>query len=530
MGLPPAAGGTISTFVGDTDSLDPGSVAWVRLENSRPPALRDAASRSYILTNRHVAGPGPFWGLCIFDQEAVSCRPLYIDPIHDFAFLMYDPESIQHMQIDGLGLSADGASVGQPVLVVGNDAGEATSIIDGAISQTDRNAPEYDGPYSDFNIGYYMANMNLSGGISGSPALGEDGLVLGMVSGGGVTDGAICFLLPTGAVLQTLCRLRRGQDVPRGDIQVIYARLASLHRRGTSVLTLDTPSGITVFSKDEATGLWRGATIHLHPLPPPPPSRTICMNKISPRAQFPNIIPNLIHVESRAYLSLDGHPAALARGMGVIVDAGAGLAIVSRNVVPHKACYIRITLGSSTEATARCVFLHAHHCYAVIQYDASSAPSDVDGVTLGNCRLHSGSEASLIYFSGPEQLLQGDAVLRSVVLTRPALRPTTPSFECQPVNADLIGIEVPSEVQRADGVVVSSDGSVQAVWMPGIGGLTVGSLSKVLSHCTRDSIPALHVMPAEMEVVSMRQARIMDVPEDFLRSVAESTCTSSIFM
>ncbi|EJP60691.1 PDZ domain-containing protein [Beauveria bassiana ARSEF 2860] len=152
------------------------------------------------------------------DQEAVSCRPLYIDPIHDFAFLKYDPGSIQNMKMDGLSLSSGGASVGQPVLVVGNDAGEATSIIDGAISRTDRNAPEYDGPYSDFNISYYMANMNLSGGSSGSPALGEDGLVLGMVSGRR-TDGAICFLLPTGPILQILCRLRQGQDVPRGDIQ-----------------------------------------------------------------------------------------------------------------------------------------------------------------------------------------------------------------------------------------------------------------------------------------------------------------------
>ncbi|KAF1732531.1 Pro-apoptotic serine protease [Beauveria bassiana] len=106
----------------------------------------EATGLSYILTNRHVAGPGPFWGLCIFGQEAVSCRPLYIDPIHDFAFLKYDPESVQNMKIDGLSLSSGGASVGQPVLVVGNDAGEATSIIDGTISRTDRNAPEYDGP------------------------------------------------------------------------------------------------------------------------------------------------------------------------------------------------------------------------------------------------------------------------------------------------------------------------------------------------------------------------------------------------
>lgn len=31
------------------------------------------AERGYILTNRHVVGPGPFWGYCIFDNhEEVS--------------------------------------------------------------------------------------------------------------------------------------------------------------------------------------------------------------------------------------------------------------------------------------------------------------------------------------------------------------------------------------------------------------------------------------------------------------------------
>ncbi len=308
------------------------------------------------------------------------------------------------------------------MLVVGNDADEATSIIDGAISRTDRNAPEYDGPYSDFNINYYMANMNLSGGISGSPAMGEDGLVLGMVSGG-MTDGAICLILPTGPVLQTLHRLRQGQHVPRGDMQCQFT-MKPLHE--CKGLGLDT-DWEERFRKRVTTsgGLLVAAT--------------------------------------------------LARGMGVIVDAEAGLAAVSRKVVPHKACYLRITFGSSDEAAARCVFLHAHHCYAIIQYDVSSAPSGVDGVTLDERRLPSGSESSLLYFRGPEQLLRGDAVQRSVVLTRPALSPTTPSFRCQPVNADLLEIEVSSEVQHADGVIVGSDGAVQPIWMPGIGGLTAAS-------------------------------------------------------
>lgn len=45
VGLPPAAEDIISTLVGDTDSVDVDSVARVVLRNSRPLALRGAASR-----------------------------------------------------------------------------------------------------------------------------------------------------------------------------------------------------------------------------------------------------------------------------------------------------------------------------------------------------------------------------------------------------------------------------------------------------------------------------------------------------
>lgn len=64
-----------------------------------------------VLTNRHVAGPGPFWGWCIFDdKEEALCQPLYIDPVHDFAILKYEPSTIRYTYVDGLDLSLARAS------------------------------------------------------------------------------------------------------------------------------------------------------------------------------------------------------------------------------------------------------------------------------------------------------------------------------------------------------------------------------------------------------------------------------------
>lgn len=78
------------------------------------PAAWDAELlRRYVLTNRHIAGPGPFSGSCIFySQEEVECYPLYVDPVHDFAFLKYDPTMVRYMSLDGLSLCSIEAAGG----------------------------------------------------------------------------------------------------------------------------------------------------------------------------------------------------------------------------------------------------------------------------------------------------------------------------------------------------------------------------------------------------------------------------------
>lgn len=62
------------------------------------------------MTNRHVVGPGPFWGYCVFDShEEVDCYPHYRDPVHDFGFLRYDPKAVKYHQVGQLNLNPAGA-------------------------------------------------------------------------------------------------------------------------------------------------------------------------------------------------------------------------------------------------------------------------------------------------------------------------------------------------------------------------------------------------------------------------------------
>ncbi len=88
------------------------------------------AELGIVLTNRHVVGSGPIRLNATFqNQERVVAVPLYRDPIHDFAFVRYDPAALQYAQPTSLQLRPDKVSTGMNIRVIGSDGGEQLSIL-----------------------------------------------------------------------------------------------------------------------------------------------------------------------------------------------------------------------------------------------------------------------------------------------------------------------------------------------------------------------------------------------------------------
>eukprot|EP00929_Paragymnodinium_shiwhaense_P001397 TRINITY_DN10162_c0_g1_i1.p1 TRINITY_DN10162_c0_g1~~TRINITY_DN10162_c0_g1_i1.p1 ORF type:complete len:1127 (-),score=274.09 TRINITY_DN10162_c0_g1_i1:93-3473(-) len=225
------------------------------------------AKRGLMLTNRHVCTIGPTRATATFvghaAMEEVSVEIAYVDPIHDFAFLRFDPQQLQQTPRKEIQLDPAGCCVGEEIRVVGNDSLEKLQILSGTIARIDRNAPELADDYHDENTFYALAGSGTRGGSSGSPVLNRHGkaVALNAAAATGTMHG---FYLPLQRVARALEAVQNGVPVTRGTLcaQLRYASFPECLRLGlskdflqTSVLGREPAAGGTFSRKTPPSGM-----------------------------------------------------------------------------------------------------------------------------------------------------------------------------------------------------------------------------------------------------------------------------------
>ena len=169
------------------------------------------AERGIIATNRHVTGSSPAYVKINFhDGSFTEARILYYDPTHDFGFYQIDPAEVDfELQAVELG-EWSSLSLGDELLLIGNNEKEEYSIKFGTIANLNVNK-------GDRHSSYIHTTFDRTGGSSGSPVWNTDGQVVAIHARGTDTSS---FELPIDYLYDALELMRNKVAIRRGEIGV----------------------------------------------------------------------------------------------------------------------------------------------------------------------------------------------------------------------------------------------------------------------------------------------------------------------
>ncbi|EER44374.1 PDZ domain-containing protein c [Histoplasma capsulatum H143] len=286
--------------------------------------------------------------------------------------------------------------------------------------------------------------------------------------------------------------------------------------------------------RNDETGLWDFTNI-ADPLPaelPVPRKADFIQLDGANHPAAADIVRSFVRVSCTMPVKLDGYPQARKAGFGLVVDAEAGLVLVSRAIVPFDLCDINVTVADSIIVMAKVIFLHPLQNYTIIQYDPSLVQAPVKTARLSTNYIKQGADTIFVGFNQNFRIVVAKTAVTDI--TTVAIPPNAAAPRYRALNLDAITVDTGLSSQCSNGVLIGEDGIVQALWLNYLGertasshkdveyhlGLATPSLLPIINQIQSGSLPKLRIMDMESYVIQMSQARIMGVSEEWIEKVA----------
>ncbi|KAI1423308.1 Pro-apoptotic serine protease NMA111 [Xylaria sp. FL1777] len=322
----------------------------------------------------------------------------------------------------------------------------------------------------------------------------------------------------------------------KARVVITYKHLRDLHTLNTTIVNVDRhwSTKMRLAVRNDTTGLWDFEDI-ADPLPPEPPVRTKAAFIQLEHTSHPavaDLVRSFVRVTCVLPLKLDGFPRNRKWGMGLVIDAEKGLVVISRAVVPYDLCDIWITIADSVLVQGKVVFLHPLQNYAIVQYDASLVDAPILSAKLSTDNITQGASTTFIGFNRSGRIVHAATTVTEVTAVSIPANSGAPRYRA--TNVDAITVDTSLSQHCGSGVLVDSQGTVQALWLTYLGervhgsrdeeyhlGLATPTLLPVLPLIQKGQTPRLRMLSMEFRAISMSQARIMGVSEDWIQRVPE---------
>ena len=182
------------------------------------------SSDGYIVTNKHVVGPGTDFSIVFFDASSARATLVGYDSLSDIAILKTEKEGLVPMELG----SSEDLTVGQTLLAIGNPYGYTWSLTSGMVSGVERMVSTSTSASVIPNM--IQTDALINPGNSGGPLLDTQGRMVGLVSSIYSTSGSaqgISFALPVESVRDIAEKIIKEGKVSRGWFDFLSVELNS---------------------------------------------------------------------------------------------------------------------------------------------------------------------------------------------------------------------------------------------------------------------------------------------------------------
>ncbi|KAI1628279.1 Pro-apoptotic serine protease nma111 [Exophiala viscosa] len=327
------------------------------------------------------------------------------------------------------------------------------------------------------------------------------------------------------------------RNVPdKSRIVICYSHIRDLHTRATTIVHIDRHwhPKMRLSVRNDKTGLWDFKDLGkaVTAVTPEPKSGEFIQLDDLPEAAA--IVRSFVKVSCYMPVKIDGFPQARRTGFGLVIDAEKGLVVVSRATVPYDLCDITVTVADSIQTEAKVVFLHPLTNYTVIQYDPRLVQAPVQSAKLSNDMMKQGADTIFIGFNQNHRIVVAKTVVTDITVVGIPANAAAPRYRA--VNLDAITVDTGLSSQCSSGVLLGTDGVVQALWFTYMGeraqgshrdteyhlGLATSMINPVLDQIKAGAIPELRILNMDSYVLQMAQCRIMGVSDEWIKRVAKA--------
>lgn len=279
--------------------------------------------------------------------------------------------------------------------------------------------------------------------------------------------------------------------------------------------------------RNDKTGLWDFQDL-ADALPPAPVTVKRANFVTMPSTKYSkavDIVRSFVRVTASMPIKLDGFPRGRKTGYGLVVDAGKGLVIISRAVVPYNLCDITITIADSIIVDGEVVFMHPLQNYAIVKYDPALVQAPVQTANLSREYIKQGEDTVFFGFNHNYRPVVAKTVITDITTVAIPASAATPRYRA--INLDAVTVDTGLSTQCGSGVLISENGTVQALWLTYLGersahsgkdmeyhlGLQTAMFLPIVEQIRSGVKPELRILSVEMQTIQMSQARIMGVEE-----------------